>query len=94
MKQVKDSAYNEKGKGGGDSWKAPDTSAFKNIKPEDLPEATYDYRGTNVGGKDGLPKSDYNYKGEKVGEGKKGLPDSDYNYKGDTSAGKGRNSEN
>lgn len=69
------------------SYKAPDTTAFKNIRPDDLPKSTYTYKGDNVGNSGNMPKDSYSYKGDNVGKGG-ALPKSSYNYKGDKSAGK------
>lgn len=70
------------------SWNVPDTTAFKSVKPSDVPESTYNYQGDSVGTKNGLPDSNYNYKGENTGK-SSNLPTSNYNYTGDSSAGKG-----
>ena len=68
---------------------APDTTAFKNVKPEDIPDSTYTYKGQDVWKGSSLPKNSYSYKGANVGKGD-ALPKSNYNYKGDSSAGKGK----
>jgi hypothetical protein len=66
------------------SWTAPETTAFKNVKPDDMPTGFQDkYTGQKVGTANGLPKHNYNYKGEKVGkEGGKPQMNSASNYKG------------
>lgn len=69
------------------SWTAPDTTAFKNITPDDVPSSTYAYKGDDVGKGGSLPKSGQTYKGDNVGKGDT-LPKSNYAYKGDASAGK------
>lgn len=74
------------------SWQAPETTAFKNIKPGDLPKSTYTYKGQDVGNQGNLPNMDGQYKGQDVGKGKN-LPDKNYTYKGDSSVGKGKNTE-
>ena len=76
------------------SWSVPDTSAFKNVKPDDVPKSTYDYKGDDVGKKSNLPDSDNNYKGTSTGKTGNNLPSSNYNYTGDKSAGKGSNKGN
>jgi hypothetical protein len=68
------------------SWTAPETTAFKNITPDDIPDSTYNYKGETVSKSSNLPNSDYNYKGEAVGK-SNNLPTSNYNYKG-TKVGK------
>ena len=66
------------------SWTAPDTTAFKNVTPEDIPESTYTYKGDNVAKSGDLPPKTYDYKGDsKAGKGTNSIPKSDYNYKGD-----------
>jgi len=50
------------------AWTAPDTTAFKNIKPGDIPSSSYNYKGDNVGNSGNLPNSTYNHKGDNVGK--------------------------
>lgn len=95
MKQMKkDKSWEEpkgpKNQAFDNSWTAPETTAFKNVKPDDVPESTYDYKGTDVGHANNLPDSDYGYKGQKTGKDGNNLPSSNYNYKGDSSPGKGK----
>ena len=96
MKQTKkDKSWNEqKGKKNNafdNSWTAPETTAFKNITPGDVPKSTYDYKGDNVGNTGNLPDDKDDYKGQATGKDGNNLPKSNYNYKGDSSAGRGRN---
>jgi len=49
------------------AWTAPDTTAFKNVKPGDIPSSTYDYKGDNVGNQGNLPDKNYSHKGDNVG---------------------------
>jgi hypothetical protein len=77
------------------SWSAPDTTAFKNITPGDIPKSTYSYKGDSVGKGPGIPPKTgdkvASYKGDSVG-GSGNIPpktgDKVSNYKGDKAVGK------
>ena len=83
---MKDKSWNEptgkKNSAFDNSWKAPETTAFKNITPDSIPSSNYTYKGDAVSKQGDLPKSNYSYKGSDVKK-STNLPNKTYNYKGD-----------